>query len=67
MNTNGTASERSLPRWAAETADAQPSGHERAVLTEVLAAMRRVRHGSVQLSIQDGKVVQIDTTEKRRL
>jgi hypothetical protein len=40
---------------------------ERAVLQEVLQAMRRVRFGSIEVIVQDGKVVQIDTTEKRRL
>jgi hypothetical protein len=40
---------------------------ERAVLEEVLGAIRRVRHGSVQLIVQDGRVVQIDTVEKKRL
>jgi hypothetical protein len=43
-----------------------PTEHERAVLNEVLVAIRRVRHGSVTLSVQDGKVLQLDITEKRR-
>lgn len=60
----------SLPRWAGEVADGaerQLSSAERAVVVEVLAGMRRLRHGVIQLSIQDGKVVQIETTEKKRL
>jgi hypothetical protein len=40
---------------------------ERAVLQEVLQAMRQVRHGSIQLAVQDGRVIQVDVTEKRRL
>ena len=44
-----------------------PSSHEQEVLSEVLRGLRRVKHGSIQLSLQDGRVVQIDTTEKRRL
>ena len=40
---------------------------EEAVLREVLAAIRRVRHGYIQVIVQDGKVIQIDTTEKKRL
>jgi hypothetical protein len=40
---------------------------EKAILTEVLQAIRDVNHGSVQLYVQDGRVVQIDTLEKRRL
>lgn len=43
------------------------SDAERAVLQEVLQAMRRVRFGSIEVIVQDGRVVQIDTTEKRRL
>lgn len=39
---------------------------ERQVLAEVLQAIRSVRHGYVQITLQDAKVVQIDTLEKRR-
>ena len=39
---------------------------EHVVLAQVLVAIRGVRHGSVQLFVQDGRVVQIDTLEKRR-
>jgi hypothetical protein len=56
------------PRWIQEATDgAQPTTHERAVLRDVLTALRQVRHGSVTLAIQDSRVVQIDVTEKRRL
>lgn len=57
-------------RWVREglsLADASPADSERAVLAEVLRAIRRVRHGSVNLVLQDGRVVQIDILEKRRL
>jgi hypothetical protein len=55
-------------RWVRELSAAEPPGEaERPVLTEVLAAIRRVRHGSVEITIQDGRVVQINTTEKKRL
>ena len=49
--------------------DAQPgaSPQEQAILAEVLRAMRRVRHGYVQLVVQDARVIQIDTLERRRL
>jgi hypothetical protein len=40
---------------------------ERAVLEEALVAIRKLRYGSVQLIVQDGRVIQIDTIEKRRL
>ena len=40
---------------------------ERRVLVEVLAAMRTIRHGYIQLTVQDARVIQIDRTEKHRL
>ena len=36
-------------------------------IAEIKEAVERVRHGTVQLVIQDGRIVQIDTLEKRRL
>ena len=62
--------ERATPRWVAERLaepDAPATEAERAVLGEILRGMRQVRHGSIQLIVQDGRVVQIDTVEKRRL
>ena len=58
------------PRWAGEvagSADRAISAVERAVIVEVLSGLRRLRHGVIQLFIQDGRVVQIETTEKKRL
>ena len=46
---------------------ARPTHAEAIILNQVLHAVRRIRHGQVQLHIQDGKVVQIDQTEKLRL
>ena len=43
------------------------SPEELAVLEEVLKSVRQIRFGYVQITIQDGKVVQIDKTEKYRL
>ena len=43
-----------------------PTASEAEVLGEVLKAIRRVRHGNVSLSVQDGRVIQLDVTEKRR-
>jgi len=43
-----------------------PDNQERAVLAEVLQALRQVRFGQVQIIVRGGRVVQIDTTEKRR-
>ena len=40
---------------------------ERRVLVEVLAAMRTIHHGYIQLTVQNARVIQIDRTEKHRL
>lgn len=68
MNTvNG---DQSLPRWTSEvatSADRALTAAERVVVVEVLASLRRLKHGTIQLAVQDGKVVQIETTEKKRL
>lgn len=40
---------------------------EERVLRCVLAAIRQVRHGYVQLVCHDGRVVQIDRLQKERL
>lgn len=56
-----------------ETATPRPgvpfvlSPDEDRVVRAVLAALRRIRHGSVQVLVQDGAVVQIDTVEKTRM
>jgi hypothetical protein len=36
-------------------------------IDEIRDAVEKVRFGTVQLIIQDGRIIQIDTTEKRRL
>lgn len=43
------------------------SSREQAILAEVLGAIRKLRHGYVQVIVQDGKAIQIDTMEKKRL
>ncbi|MEX2235911.1 MAG: YezD family protein [Dehalococcoidia bacterium] len=40
---------------------------DEALAKEVLRAVRSVRHGYVQVIVQDSRVVQIDTLERRRL
>ena len=45
--------------------DLQPE--EAQVIRLILRAMREIRYGSVQIVIQDSKVVQIDKMEKLRL
>ncbi|HEY3107147.1 MAG TPA: YezD family protein [Chloroflexota bacterium] len=46
---------------------APPTPEEAALLRRVLDAVRRIRHGYIQLTVQDARVVQIDRTEKERL
>lgn len=43
------------------------SSREKEILAEVLRAIRKVRHGYVQVIVQDGRAIQIDTMEKKRL
>jgi hypothetical protein len=40
---------------------------ESALVAEILKAIRSIRYGSVHLILQDGRVVQIEKTEKVRL
>ncbi len=37
------------------------------LVEEILKAVRQVSHGHVQIVIQDSRVVQIETLEKKRL
>ena len=39
---------------------------DRRVAEEIIKAVRDIRYGSVQITIHDSKVVQIDKTEKVR-
>jgi hypothetical protein len=39
---------------------------EERVLRSVLSAMRQIRFGSIQVTVHEGKVVQIDRLEKER-
>lgn len=62
----------SRSRWVREQlndkgAATGPSPVETAVLREVLEAQRSLDFGTIQLTIQDSRVVQIDTTRRRRL
>ena len=40
---------------------------EEEVLGKVLDALRQIKFGYIQITIQDNRVVQIDRTEKQRL
>lgn len=37
------------------------------VICQIMESIGTVRHGSVEIKIQDSKVIQIDTLEKKRL
>ncbi|HEX2998979.1 MAG TPA: YezD family protein [Armatimonadota bacterium] len=52
-----------LPRPRNIELDSQQSGTN----AEILAAIQTVRFGTVRIIIQDGRVVQIEKTEKVRL
>lgn len=44
----------------------KPSREEEEVLKEVLKALKQIKHGYIQLVVQDSRVIQIDKTEKLR-
>jgi hypothetical protein len=45
----------------------EPETEEMQVVRMILRAIREIRYGSVQIVIQDSKVVQIEKVEKIRL
>ena len=45
----------------------EPQAEEAQVMRLILRAIREIRYGSVQIVIQDSKVVQIDKVERIRL
>ena len=51
---------------AAENMGNDLSPNERQLLEEVLHALRRIRFGSVVLTVHEGRVVEIHKTEKFR-
>ncbi len=42
------------------------TGVDKRIAEEIMKAVREIRYGSVQITIHDSKVVQIDKTEKVR-
>ncbi|MDO8672863.1 MAG: YezD family protein [Dehalococcoidia bacterium] len=42
------------------------SNNEEEIVREILRSIRTIKYGSVQLIIQDGKIIQVDKTEKLR-
>lgn len=47
--------------------DAENNARQAAIAGAVLDALHDLRFGSVVITVQDGVIVQIDRTEKRRL
>ncbi|MBI5178039.1 MAG: YezD family protein [Nitrospinae bacterium] len=43
------------------------SDHGNIPVAQIVEAIKSIRHGYVQIIVQDGKVVQIDRTEKIRV
>lgn len=54
---------------SSETPPSEPSAVSvtNAHLSEIVEALQAVRNGYVQIIVQDGRIVQIDRMEKRRL
>jgi len=50
-----------------EVTDDSPSEPERELLEAVLAALRGLRYGSVVLTVHDGRLVEVQRTEKLRI
>ena len=46
--------------------DPTPNSTARQTLESVVEALERVRYGAIQITIHDGRPVQIDVTERRR-
>lgn len=45
----------------------EPSaGSHRAPLDAVIEALSRIRYGAIQITVHDGRLVQVDVTERRR-
>lgn len=47
--------------------ESQPDAPHDTELQQIREALRGLRYGSVNIIVQDGLIVQIDRTEKRRL
>lgn len=45
---------------------ANSSGNSASALDAVAEAVSRLRYGAIELTVHDGRVVQLDVTERRR-
>jgi hypothetical protein len=62
----GTVVSESAPLEQVETSNERDAAAAR-TLEEIRLSLRGLRFGSVNIIVQDGVVIQIDRTEKRRL
>jgi hypothetical protein len=63
----GSSEPRPVEKQSApRNANGRPADFEES-LREITDALRTIRNGSLQIIVQDGVIVQIDRTEKRRL
>ena len=60
MEMQGKHYKRHKPNDAEQDAD-------NTVLVNIYDAIRQIRYGSIQIHIQDGKIVQIDKVDKMRV
>jgi hypothetical protein len=47
--------------------DPSAAGSDTAALPEILRALQRLRYGAVEITVHDGRIVQIERREKIRL
>ena len=52
-----------MPQTLAANAPAEPED----ALATIRECLRRLRFGSIAITVHDGRIVQLDVTEKRRL
>lgn len=66
-----TLSPRVMTMTTSDDSAVVPSGRERTItdedLQQIRESLRGLRFGSVNIIVQDGLIVQIDRTEKRRV
>ena len=63
----GTTTKPASSTTSATRVETSLEAREEAVIDEIRKAIHSVRFGTVQVIVQDGRVVQIDKTEKIRL
>lgn len=66
MSSGGTYVTESTPQHHFPVAPERESSAD-FTLDEVRASLKNLRYGSVTIIVQDGVIIQIDRTEKRRL